>query len=325
MKRLFFITAFFLGTAFASEIQNLRVVPKNIEAGDVARIMFKLAEPAMLSVSIMDLSGNSITSIVSNALYPPGQFSIPWKTSGNIPGGYYTPLITAVNQHNGVSVTKKIETRTSKMTSVPFVILDLPGSGKKISYSLNETGLVSVRVGINNGPMYKVISNWELTQPGDYSINWDGWDSDRVIKVDQLANYLIDVRYIPVEVDALYIKNQKNERLTAVPAPELLRQIHAFIPEFSVSVSDKTTTTLNNNSIDLDIKVAEKTLEELGDIPYEYVLYIDGERYGEIENSSSPYTWKISTENISKGNHIFTLMVCTSIEQINSKSFKVSF
>ena len=324
MKRLFFITALFIGTASATEIQNLRVVPKDIDAGNITRIMFKLADPAMLSVGVRDLSGNSITSLVSNSLYPAGQFSVPWKTSGNIPGGYYTPVITAVNQHNGESVTKRIETRTSKMISTPVNIVDLPGAGKRISYSLNETGLVSVRVGINNGPMYKVISNWELTQPGDYSVDWDGWDNDKVLKVDQLANYLIDVRYIPVEIDALYIKNPKNERSSAVPAPELLRQIHAFIPEFSVSVSDKTTTTLNNNSIDLNINVDEKTLTELSDIPYEYVLYIDGERYGEIENSSSPYTWKISTKNLSKGNHIFTLMVCTSIEQINSKSFKVT-
>ena len=324
MKRLFFITAFFVGSTFAVEIQNLRVVPKDIDAGNVTRIMFKLSDPAMLSVVVKDLGGNSATSLVSSAIYPAGQFSIPWKTPGNIPAGFYTPVITAVNQRNGETVTKRIKTRTSKMISAPFSISDLPGSGKRISYSLNEPGLVSVRVGINNGPMYKIISNWELTQPGSYSIDWDGWDGDRVLKVDQLANYLIDVRYIPVEVNALHIKNSKSEKVTVVPAPELLRQIHAFIPEFSVSVSDKTTAPEDNNFIDLNINVSEKTLEELGDIPYEYVLYIDGERYGEIENGTSPYNWKISTENLSKGNHIFTLMVCTSIEQINTRSFKVT-
>jgi hypothetical protein len=91
-----------------------------------------------------------------------------------------------------------------------------------------------------------------------------------------------------------------------------------------VAVSNKKITSENNESIDLNINVDDKTLEELGDIPYEYVLYIDGKRYGEIENTTSPYTWKVFTKNLSKGNHIFTLMICTSIEQINTRSFKVT-
>lgn len=326
MKRLLFIITLFTAAAQAIDIQNLRVSPENINAGDVSRIMFKLSSKAMLSVVLKDLAGNSVTSIVKNALYPAGQFAIPWKTPGNIPEGFYTPVITALSQLNGEIITEKIETRTAKMISAPFTVSDLPGAGKKISYALDEAGLVSIRVGINNGPLYKIISNWELTQPGSYSVNWDGWDNDRVLKVDQLANYVIDVRYIPVEINALYIKsNVKNTQITQTTAPELLRQIHAFVPEFSVSVSDTTSAIVNNDSVDLDINVSDKTLDELGDIPYEYVLYIDGKRYGEIENGVSPYNWKVSTKNLSKGNHIFTLMICTSIEQINSKSFKVSF
>ena len=325
MKHLIFIIALFVSSGFALEIQNLRVVPKDINAGDMTRVMFKLSDSVMLSVVVKDLSGNSITSLVSNALYPAGQFSIPWKTSGNIGAGYYTPVITAVNQRNGETVTKRIETRTAKMVSAPFNVSDLPGSGKRISYSLNESGLVSVRVGINNGPLYKIISNWELTDPGTHSVDWDGWDNDHVLQVDQLANYLIDVRYIPVEIDALHIKAKDKSKSISVPAPELLRQIHAYIPKFSVAVADKKTSSGKIDSVNLNINVDEKTLEELGDIPYEYVLYIDGERYGEVENGVSPYTWEISTKNLSKENHIFTLMLCTSIEQINSRSFKVNF
>ncbi len=172
--------------------------------------------------------------------------------------------------------------------------------------------------------MYKIISNWELAQPGSYSVNWDGWDNSHVLQVDQLANYLVDVRYIPVEINALYIESSKKNNAKAVPAPELLRQIHAFVPEFSVAAAANKTSSGKTDFVNLNIIVDEKTIGELGDIPYEYVLYIDGERYGEVENGVSPYTWEISTKNLSKGNHIFTLMICTSIEQINSKSFKVN-
>ena len=257
MKHLIFIIALFVSSGFALEIQNLRVVPKDINAGDMTRVMFKLSDSVMLSVVVKDLSGNSITSLVSNALYPAGQFSIPWKTSGNIGAGYYTPVITAVNQRNGETVTKRIETRTAKMISAPFNVSDLPGSGKRISYSLNESGLVSVRVGINNGPLYKIISNWELTDPGTHSVDWDGWDNDHVLQVDQLANYLIDVRYIPVEIDALHIKAKDKSKSISVPAPELLRQIHAYIPKFSVAVADKKTSSGKIDSVNLNINVDE--------------------------------------------------------------------
>jgi len=324
MKCLFFITALFVSSGFAIEIQNLRIVPKKIDAGDITRVMFKLSGPAVLSVAVKDLSGNTVTSLVTNAIYPAGQFSIPWKTSEKIAEGYYTPVITAVNQQNGEIITKRIETKTAKMISAQFNVSDLPGAGKRISYSLDEPGLVSIRVGINNGPMYKIISNWELTDPGSYSVDWDGWDNSHVLQVDQLANYLVDVRYIPVEIEALHIESSKKKNAKAIPAQELLRQINAFIPEFSVLVAGKKTSSDKTDYVNLDINVDGKTLEELGDIPYEYVLYIDGERYGEVEHGVSPYTWEISTKNLSKGNHIFTLMVCTSIEQINSRSFKVN-
>ncbi len=322
MKYLFFIITLFATSTFALEIQNIRVIPDDINAGDNARVMFKLNTPATLSVEIKDFNGHSVTSLVNNAIYPAGQFSVLWKTPKNIGAGYYIPVITAVNRQTGKKVTERLKAKTAKMISVPFNISDLPGAGKKISYSLDKPGLVSIRVGINNGPMYKIISNWVLTQPGTYSVNWDGWDNSHVLKVDQLANYLIDVRYIPVEIDALHIKNNlKTKTVEQITAPELLKQIHAFIPEFSALVVNKNP---DDKNLTLDIQVDQKTLDELGDIPFEYVLYIDGERYGEIENTSSPYKWEISTENITKGNHIFTLMVCTSIEQINSKSFKVT-
>ncbi len=327
MKRLLFIIALFVVPAFALEIQNLRVVPKNIDAGNVTRIMFKLSGPAKLSINVKGLNGASVTSLISNVLYPAGQFSIPWKAPKKIESGYYIPVITAVDQISGESVTKQIETRTAKMISLPFTTSDLPGGNKEISYSIDKAALVSIRVGINNGPMYKIISNWELTQPGAYSVKWDGWDGDHVIKVDQLANYLIDIKYIPVEIDALYVTNPKNiSKKTIVPASEILRQINAFVPKYSVAVSNKkiASNSKNNESINLDINVDDNTLEELGDIPYEYVLYIDGKRYGEIENTTSPYNWEISTKNLSKGSHVFTLMICTSIEQINTRSFKVT-
>ena len=325
MKRLLFIIALFVVPAFALEIQNLRVVPKNIDAGNLTRIMFKLSGPAKLSINVKGLNGASVTSLISNVLYPAGQFSIPWKSPEKIASGYYIPVITAVDQTSGESVTKQIETRTAKMISLPVTTSDLPGGNKKISYSIDKAALVSIRVGINNGPMYKIISNWELTQPGPYSVKWDGWDGDHVIKVDQLANYLIDIKYIPVGIDALYVTNPKNiSKKTIVPASEILRQINAFVPKYSVAVSNKKITSENNESIDLNINVDDKTLEELGDIPYEYVLYIDGKRYGEIENTTSPYTWKILTKNLDEGSHIFTLMICTSIEQINTRSFKLT-
>jgi len=324
MKYILFITALFVSSAFALEIQNLRVVPKDIDAGDITRIMFKLSEPSALSLAVKDLSGNTVTSLVSNALYPAGQFSVEWKTSKKNGAGYYTPVVTAVSQHSGETVTKRIETKTAKMTAVPFETTDLPGSDKRISYSIGEPALVSIRVGINNGPMYKIISNWELNEPGSYSVDWNGWDNDHVLKVDQLANYLIDVRSIPVKMEALHINNSKKSNATVLPAAELLREIHAFVPEFSVASAPKKTNSGKTDNVELSLIVDEKTLDELGDIPYEYVLYIDGKRYGEIENSTSPYTWEISTDNLSKGTHIFTLMICTSIEQINSKSFKVT-
>ena len=324
MKYLFLITTLFVSSALALEIENLRVVPKNIDAGGTTRIMFKLSDPAALSLVVNDLSGNTVTSLLSNALYPAGQFSVVWKTSKKNGAGYYIPVVTAVGKHSGETVTKRIKTKTAKMNAVPFDTTDLPGSNKKISYSIEEPALVSIRVGINNGPMYKIISNWELTEPGNYSVDWDGWDNDHVLKVDQLANYLIDVRSIPVKMEALHINNSKKNNASALPAAELLQEIHAFVPEFSVAATPEKTNSGKADYVNLDINVNEKTLDELGDMPYEYVLYIDGKRFGEIENGSSPYSWEISTKNFSKGSHIFTLMLCTSIEQINSKSLKIT-
>jgi len=326
MKYLIFIIALFVSSTFALDIQNLRVNPNNIDAGSMTRIMFKISKAAFISIDIQDLNGNIVTSLVKNVLYHSGQFSIPWKTSKNIDQGYYTPVINAVDQKNGSSISKMIDTKIARMISIPFDISDQPGIGKRISYSLDSTALVSIRVGINNGPLYKILSNWELTKPGNYSIDWDGWDNDHVLQVDQLANYLIDVRTIPVEIKALHITNKnKNKKVaTSVPATEILRQIDAFIPKFSVDVSNKKKASEKTDSLMLNITVDQKTLDELGDIPFEYVLYIDGKRYAEIENSLSPFSWEIFTQNLSKGNHIFTLMLCTSIEQINSKSFKVN-
>ena len=321
MKKLFFLFVILNLFAAALEIKNLRVLPNEINAGDTTRIMFALDAPARVSISIKNLNGNSITSIIENVDLPNGQFAFAWNSPKNLTGGFYVPYILATDKSSGETFAKQLDFNTAKMVSIPFKTSNLPQGGKKISYSLDKPALVSIRVGINNGPMYKIISNWELTQPGSYSVDWDGWDNSHVLRVDNLANHLIDVRCIPVEINALRVRNNiKKSIFSKTTAPELLKDIHAFIPEFSA----KTLIDKSKKSVAFNINVNDDTLNKLEDIPFEYVLYIDGERYGEIENAVSPYTWEISTKNLSNGSHIFTLMVCTSIEQINTRSFKLT-
>ncbi len=320
MKKLLCCLIFINCIANALDIQNLRAVPKDISAGDTVRIMFALDSPANVSLIIKNLNGNSITSLLNNVDLPAGQFAFPWTTPVNIQNGFYVPCVVAKDKSSGNVFAKQLDFNTAKMIAVPFKTTNLQNGGKKISFSIDKPALVSVRVGINNGPMYKIISNWKLTKPGSYSIDWDGWDNSRVLRVDNLANHLIDVRCIPVEINALQIRNgKKNYPVNSqMSAPELLKNIHAFIPEFNAAIDSSV-----KNFININIDVDNDTLDKLAGIPYEYVLYIDGERYGEIENAVSPFLWKIPRNKFSKGAHIFTIMLCTSIEQINSKSFKV--
>lgn len=306
----------------ALSIDSLRVVPTNIQPGENTRVMFSLSQPATLTAEMQTLNGTTVTSLLSNAHYPPGQYSLSWDTPADLRGGYYTPVITATDT-SGESVTEKIPVRTSKMIPVEYTTQKTLSDTTEIAYTLPQPGLVSVRVGINNGPLYKNLVNWELAAAGTHSIQWDGWDNDSVFRVDKLSNYHIDVRYIPVECNALYVASKKGAPPVSITAPELLRQIHAFVPQFSVATDAKTNTGGNNEIITLKMTVDPDTLQKLQDIPYEYVLYINGERYGEIEQGTSPCYWDVSTHTLTPGEHIFTVMLCTSIEQINSRSFKV--
>ena len=304
----------------AASISDVRVMPEQVSPGQPACVAFKLAAAALVTVRLRDLSGAIATTLVANAQYPAGQFSLPWEPTAATADGFYRPDIVARDIADNKETSASLGSTIARMEPIPFSAADAPAGGKTITYTVDKPAFVTIRVGVNNGPMYRIIVDWQFMQPGTYAVTWDGWDENRVVRADQVSGHVIDARCIPVQLNALRVTNAARKMPAGkIPASVLLAQFAAVTPRFSAVAGAP-----HAGFVPLYIAVDPQTLTQLNGLPYEYVLYIDGARYNEIENATSPYTWEISCRNMSSGEHVFTVMLCTSIEQVNTRSLKVA-
>ena len=304
----------------AVTVSDVRVAPEQVAPGQASHVMFKLDAAALVTLRLRDLSGTIMTTLLANAQYPAGQFSVGWDPGAEIANGFYRPEVVARDTAGGAEVSASLNSTIATMEPLRFSADDTPAGGKTITYTVEKPAFVAIRVGINNGPMYRIIVDWQFMPPGTYTVPWDGWDENRVVNASRKEGCVIDARCIPVQLNALRVSNAKRTQPAGkIPAALLLAQFAAVTPRFSAVAGPATPV-----SIPLRIAVDAASLAQLNGLPFEYVLYIDGARYDEIENARSPYTWDVSRRNVTPGEHVFTLMLCTSIEQVNSRSFKIT-
>ncbi len=59
--------------------------------------------------------------------------------------------------------------------------IDLTGASynsqsQKVSYNLSKFSMVRVRIGLDDGILFRTLQNWKPQNNGDYQIYWDGYD-----------------------------------------------------------------------------------------------------------------------------------------------------
>ncbi len=218
-----------------------------------------------------------------------------------------------------------------------------------IYYTLPKPARVLVRVGIEGGPMLRILSNWTPRAAGRIRQRWNFKDDTGKVNFESFP-YLAAVSAFSLPEFSIittgntdesyldYIKRKRLPCLTPKPTEEMLVRngkrisLHYFkcrreerTPSLFLSLDSRlsknghpvleqnvaTTVTLRMPPADLNLIKMKQ---------YEVSFYIDGTFVSEAEQGYIPIRWRYTPTALKKGKHILSVNVTTFDGNVAAKS-----
>lgn len=337
------------------EIKGVTVKPGifNPNKGEEVVISYSLSHPGKAIIMIFDLEMHLIKDIISKKRIS-GIDKLLWDgrdLAGRIvPDEAYFFTIEAIDYQGDFTF---YDPTTFSGGEYMKIQVYFDPEERKITYELPKNARVRIRAGIEDGPLLKSIANWYPRLAGENEELWDGKDESGVIDaLDQEGFRLMaDAITLPENtiVTSGNIEYSHYEYKTAI-APDRPQKreralykakntIAAFqiklpkelIPEpkFSIHLYNKDIKMEINGSpivqdkLPIKIELDEGIKRIITEQRYEILCFVDCEFISEEEVGYSPYTWIWDTKNVSNGEHIITVNVCTLKGEVSSNSVKV--
>jgi hypothetical protein len=221
-----------------------------------------------------------------------------------------------------------------------------------ISYKLPKPARVLVRAGIENGPMLRMISNWEPKNRGKVRQRWNMKDADGLMDISS-QHFGVAVSAFSLPDHAIIATNnkeidyyqyfKKNGFSCNIPAKE--KQIrkkedvaiskHFYMcrikdrdPRLFLSLpnapKDDQNISLVKNGVPTLVKVSmhAEDEEELERSKYEVSFFVDFKFSSEEELGYMPISWNFNPNALKRGKHILTVNVSSFSGQVGLRSYQ---
>ncbi len=315
------------------------------------RIRFKLDQRAQVNLQIYDPYERLIRSIESVGQLEPGGHHLNWDgydQAGHIvpPEAYHYTL----------------EARTKDGSMVTHDLTDLTGGEhlgvddvewdaktKRVHYTLTRSARINLRAGISNyGPFLRTLLGWVPRQAGRYSMQWDGWDSSKVLNLTSHPKLEMRADAFELPRNTIFIlplADKINEpkplswevhqrtplATTAAKIRDYPRQNAWEHRDIALTLSltkkgqrhDEEGVAIVKDQVPIRIDVAEDRYAALFKQRFEPVFFVDGVFLGETEIGFLPTTYVWDSSGYNPGFHYLTVNIVGYEGSIGSATIKL--
>ena len=317
-------------------------------------IHFKLSENAKVSLKIFDFDQGHVATLCDNSTMEKGTHILVWDgrdQSGKIvPDEAYYLTIEAVQGTNRVTYDP---TNISGGITHEIEKIKILSEEKQLEYILPETGRVSIKAGIVNGPLLAVPVDWEPRNKGLHRERWDGMDADRVMSVLEHPQYQIRTSYVTLpeltiittgnkEITYFQYKQMRDFTLAKERVPLLSMQSKSILispryiagvtlskaPPIALTFSEEQ---WNENGIPffqgkipIRVDLPEKWRAFLAQKQYEIYFFLDYQFLTEDPRIQLPYQTILDLRKYPPGIHLLSLNLIGPGGQISVKNVKIN-
>jgi len=305
-------------------------------------IPIKLTEAARVKIDLYTADGDLVRTIKSNKPLKEGVHKLRWDGKDDkgrlVPDEVYIPVLAASTEKG------KKKTIDSRKTSGGEVVENLQTqvtAGRNIAYTLPAPSRVLIRAGIKGGPMMRSLANWEPRSAGKNIQRWDGMDQSQVLNLrneEKLTVLVMAYRFPEYAIITLGNQNityaeyrKKRGWLRRVVKPEdmtLIRNDVRIARQYYVSpaqardprvelsfagIKNKKSNGLPlfrpGQSIQVKVNINKEDRWLIDQNLYEVAFFVDHEFTSEEEQGYMPLTWLWTVNELSPGQHIFTVNI----------------
>lgn len=163
-------------------INDVRVENPGIDllAGSAAAISWTLAEPGTVTLRICDINGNIVRTLVDKQQLEDGSHTVQWEglyaDGSPVVNGLYFPIIQGKSPRKGTSTYNPSSMAWGE--DVSPMELNYDADRQTLSFGVARMTYGRLRVGLKEGgPVYRTLAPWQLWQPGQHEIPWNGKDA----------------------------------------------------------------------------------------------------------------------------------------------------
>ena len=348
-------------------IENVRLDRDVLSPGGTVNLSFYLPGDAKVTVLIHGPNYEVVRRLMDGQPRPAGVNGVTWDgrdDSGRmVPDEAYLVAIVAEGPGGERAVYDPTTFSGGEAVEVPIQKVEESSGQYKILYSLPAPSRISIRAGIQKGPLLRTILDQAPQTAGEHAEVWDGMDeTGRILvmkepkRTVQVSGFLLPKGSIIVQGSGTDYSSY-HQSLKAISAPSekssflsyqnvrqnalkradqgisqqfLVRQALNVAPRFRVHLSGdpsfglaQTPRASVSGQAGLIVEVAPESLYAFNELRYEIVVFIDNERFDEEEQAYPSYNYVLDTRRLSNGEHWVTINLVSMTGQIGSYSFRL--
>jgi hypothetical protein len=305
----------------------------NPSRNETAAITYRLSRSAFVNVKIYGPDDELIRTLLDKTPQRAGKQSVIWDgrddQSRIVPDEAFIFTVSAETKDGQMALYDPSDTTAGETVYAEKFKIDKENG--IVTYTLLEPARLSIRIGIENGPLLKTLVDWRPRLSGPNEEQWDGKDASGVIDLFNEVDYSVRfMTYALAENSAITTgnssvewfeyKSKKQEQreseitkrggedtgILTYPGGGIYRE-----PQISVSLPEAKETTdtrlpVVSGITPVKVVIDKKDRKFITNERYELAFYLDFEFLAEEEEGFSPYTMVWDTREVSDGEHILT-------------------
>ncbi len=319
-------------------------------ANQTSQVRFKLDQKAAVKLHIYDPYERLIRSVESVGQLDPGEHYLDWDgydQAGRqvVPEAYHYTLESRAK--DGSTVTHDLTDLTGgEPLEVNHVEWD--AKTKRVHYTLTRSARINLRAGISNyGPLLKTLLDWVPRQAGRHSLEWNGWDSSRVLNLTSHPKLEIRANAFTLPRNTVFIlpspdqtkepvelpwkaKRRTPSHASQTQARDYARQSAEERRDIALTLNlvnryqrDKEGVALVTGQVPIRMDVAEARYAALFKQRFEPVFFVDGVFLGEVEVGFLPTTYVWDSSGFNPGLHYLTVNIVGYEGSMGSATIKL--
>lgn len=325
-------------TAFGFSIENVHANMNrlNFTKGDRFAVQFNLSGSAHVVLRIYDGREWLIKEISTKQLFASGENKIEWdgrdQSNNIVPDEAYTYTLEARDERDQVITYDPADQTGGGDLIAKNVRWD--AANKRIRYFINQSGRVSVRVGLkNNGPLLKTVVDWVPRSAGEHEEAWDGKDESGVLDLSNHADLMVGVLAYSLPENTLIVgePHPTVQLVTNVNWSHPVRPVSKEVKKRMFLHSQQPLESRGDYAVRIELPenvprsaagipvltevtafrlvIDEKDLERVLSRRFEPVFFVDGQYVFENEVGFVPMTWNWDPKAVNEGEHFITVNV----------------